>query len=647
MKKNLILNSPDNSICLFGKFLEQVILKDFHPERGQQNNLDYFFQCKLHVYGSFSILFIFFLSGFIFLGFYNGLQNYVNSMKNNPFTMVIKITKYSNKKDLSELEKLFYNLESKSFELNNINNGIPVINRIYPFYTQPLRFLDKKMKRFVEMHDVLVIRVPGEKNNKIGSDVLYDYINKNLRFKKKIFSPETDVKNEIILSPSLYEKIYLNKQHEYNNNMKVYFEDLHKDLSTERIREGVKEIWEKPLTKKEIFKFTNDADLIGVLDSYPGFDAIISEGYYYHLSNKFYYTGKPVKRFYIKLEEGKFSEPNIKEIEKWAYEQFGIGSIEPIDPLFQMSNEITIQFTSDANKLTSKDNIESQFNKLEHKKGLFALEFNEEGESNDYFYIKQKNEIFTQNDLSKIKSWADKYFGKGAIKKLPESEKSNQLTIEFTSDAKEWTGKYNILWKFTELQKIMGKISLDFNEDLPSYYGHNKKYFYTLIYINKDPVILNNVSALIHYIGKKYGAYLEANQLITLSNYLKYIQRMDIIFYYILAGFTILLLIYVLVTFTLLLQTKRHQIGIFKAMGGSSLRIVFIYVCESLLLISLPILITFLISYFFPPGEIYAVNWIYLTFYIMLIVLLTVIGAVVSALNIVRKPPYQLIQYQT
>jgi len=506
--------------------------------------------------------------------------------------------------------------------------------------------LDKDKACLEDLHEVIAIRIPdGTKNkeiDKIGSDHwMLKWIIGHIHSEKTIIDPEEvkeQIRNTIILSPTLNKKInFNNAQLFHQNNQKIYFENPLGEIDIRYIQ--------RKLTEEEIYLYTIHVMLNGTFDRYPGFDAIISEDLYSKLTkrNGVFDPNKSYFRFFLKPKEGQFTSQDLKDIEMWAYEQFGKGAIIKEDSFFR-TNKIRINFTSDAKQWTSSYNIISKLKKLD---SIYSFDtINKESSSNNFFYVK-KDDIFSKDDIKKIQSWADKYFGKGAIKDIPEPVKKEMIKIEFTSDAQKWTSKHTISKKFTKLKKYK-QFSLDFKfeEDSPTD-NNSPQYFEAFIYINQNNYILDNIPKLYHYIGKKYSLYLEANQLMTLSNYRKYLQRIDAFFYYVLTGFSLLVLIYILVTFSLLLQTKRHQIGIFKAMGGSSIHLIFIYVFESLLLISFPIFMALLISYYFPPYEIYAANWTYVIFYICFIVFLTIIGAGISAWNIVTKSPYQLIHYQT
>jgi ABC-type antimicrobial peptide transport system permease subunit len=196
------------------------------------------------------------------------------------------------------------------------------------------------------------------------------------------------------------------------------------------------------------------------------------------------------------------------------------------------------------------------------------------------------------------------------------------------------------------LHVLIPDISLDFREDTPAYDGQEMHYYYSYLYINKDQRILDNISKLIHFLKKRFQSYLDDNQVMTLIKYRKDMQRMDAIFWWFFIGFVLLLITYIVVTFTLLLQTKRHQIGMFKSMGASSTKLILIYVYEALILIVISLTMAFLLSLCVPAGEFYMFNY-YVLLYILCILILTISGAGFSAWQIVTRQPYQLISYQT
>ena len=105
---------------LLGQFSKQVLLKDLFPKKGHQSFSDYFFQCQLHIYGSIAILLVIFLSGFIFLGTYNGLQQHLISLEENPFASAILIRGLFSKQRSIDLKKeLFFNAKTEKFVTKN------------------------------------------------------------------------------------------------------------------------------------------------------------------------------------------------------------------------------------------------------------------------------------------------------------------------------------------------------------------------------------------------------------------------------------------------------------------------------------------------------------------------------------------------
>ncbi|KPA19198.1 membrane protein [Candidatus Magnetomorum sp. HK-1] len=548
---------------LFGNFLKTVLYRDFWPIKGQQESFEHFIQCKLYIYGSILILLILFFSGFRFLGTYNGLKDHLSKLEENPFASAILIKGSFERTRLNDLKNgLFYNTQTQEFSETKDKNCIPAILGVYPYNIIHLYFLHKDFSIFHDTYDILTVKVPNESSQKNDADhYIKKWITDNLQSGTNFFHPEqAGVNRSMIISPSLAKKLGYDPEQMPDTQPIINFLDTKQDLIEDRKEAKHHELW-GPLDEMEKIKYTNHAKLLDIFKQFSGGDAIITEGFYYHLCKK--YTFDPcqaVDFFYIKRTEGKFNKSEVSIVNQWAFKHFGNNNIDqPF--LFANKREFKCQFStySGSNNVNTKCNI---------RMGL--------------------------KDLTK---------------------------------------------------KIPG-ISLDFRDDDPAYDDQEMLYYYAYLYINKDQRILDNISKLIHFLKKRFQSYLDDNQVMTLIKYRKDMQKMDAIFWWFFIGFVLLLITYIVVTFTLLLQTKRHQIGMFKSMGASSFKLINIYIYEAIILIVISLTLAFILSVLIPAGEFYSFNY-YVWLYILCILGLTVTGAGFSAWHIVTRQPYQLISYQT
>jgi len=549
---------------LFGNFVNQVLKRDFAPIKGQQEPFEHFIQCRLHIWGSIIILLILFFSGFRFLGTYHGLKTHLQSLEENPFASAILIKGSFKRTRLNDLkEGLFFNPQNQTFTEKTCDNCIPAIKGIYPYNIVHLHFLHPDHSIFHDTYEVLTVKVPNENSQDNEADYyIQNWISGNLQLGTDFFQPEEmGVNRSMILSPEMANKLGYDSNNPTETPPMIHFLDTRQDLIEDRKSAGHPNLW-GPLNETEMVKYTNHAQLFDILKQFSGGDAIITEGFYYHLCKKY--------------------------------------SFDPC-------------------------------------------------QSVDYFYLNRGDDQFSSSEIQTIQKWALTYFGKNVIDPPYVFANHREFKFQFTSyaDDQSKNTKCNIRLGLKELSQKIPDISLDFRDDTPSYDGEKMLYYYTYLYINKDQRILDNISKLIHFLKKRFESYLDDNQVMTLIKYRKDMKRMDAIFWWFFIGFVLLLTTYIVVTFTLLLQTKRHQIGMIKSMGASSFKLIQIYVCEALILIGVSLPTAFILSCLIPADEFYYSFSVYVLFYIVSILCLTIAGAGFSAWHIVTRQPYQLISYQT
>ena len=550
-------------MSLFGNFTRTVLFRDFWPIKGQQETFEHFIQCKLYIYGSILILLILFFSGFRFLGTYNGLRLHLNSLEENPFASAILIKGSFKRSILNALkEKLFFNPKEETFVVQNCEHYLPAIQAVYPYNTVHLNFLHEDLSIVQDTYEVLTVKVPSAYTHTQENDAdiyIQKWLSANLQSGPNFFdSEEEGINISMILSPELANKLGFNVS-SLKSKAIINFLDIKQDIIHDRKKGNHPDLW-GPLNEAEKIKYSNHAQLFDILKKFSGGDAIMTEGFYYHLCKT--YKLDPcmsVEHFFLKRTDGQFQSSDIKTINEWVSNHFGANTIEP--PIICNNSEIKFQFTA--------------------------------------------------------------YFDSDTV-----------------------DTKCFIRMALLDLSKDMPNIALDFKKDMPKYDGEKMRYYYAYLYINKDQRILDNISKLIHFLKKRFQSYLDDNQVMTLIKYRKDMKRMDTIFWWFCIGFILLLMTYIVVTFTLLLQTKRHQIGMFKSMGASSFKLIRLYIYEALILIVIALLLALILSTCIPAGDFYSYNY-YIGLYIVSIMVLTMAGAGFSAWHIVTRQPYQLISYQT
>jgi len=544
----------------YNYFINHVVNRDFKPVQGQQSKIQYFIQCRLHIWGSRLILFLLCLSGFIFIGIYNGLNNHLKKLEKDPFASAIKIYGSIKSSELGILKKhLFFDTENNKFVDDNNKKKKPsyisVINGVFPFNTFNRIFIDNNEKNIKEKYEVLSVNIYCHDNNQdLADKYIENWLKESLIFDNDFYEKKNEsLFDKIIISEQVYKELYkgLSKQEP------IFFLTGSYDLIVNKNK----------LTDLEKMKYIDSMPLLNVIKKLPAGQAIVSEKYNYYHNKGFFKPCKKIKYFYIKIFENlnrKFNEQDEEHITSWIYKTFGSHNIESI---ISNDSEIKVVFW---NKLTSKG-----------------------------------------------------------------SKKAEKCFIKM---------------QFQELIKKYKYIQLDFKEEASSV--KIEDYNEAFLYINKHHNIINNINGLIHFLKEKCGYIVEDHQVRTLGEFRKNIEKMDLIFYPTLISIYVLLLFYILVTFSLLLQTKIHLIGMIKSMGAMTKTIRFIYLKEAFKLVIWPLLFAFCVAIsliyvrFVTDNFLYQFNTNYVLIYIFSILIVSIFGAFFSVRNIASRPPSHLISYQ-
>jgi len=272
-----------------------------------------------------------------------------------------------------------------------------------------------------------------------------------------------------------------------------------------------------------------------------------------------------------------------------------------------------------------------------------------------YIYFTDSYDVTVKN---KIKEWALNSFGHSYIRELYFSPNKSFVKIRFSNLSfnrkyADTCSKCNVKIKFNQLLKIVNnKMILDFKEDIPIYEENSDMYYYAFLYINKNQHILENIQKLTYFLKNKFGSYIEDHQVMTLKKYRNDMKKMNWIMFGVVISISVLIILYITVTFSLFLQTKIHNIGMMMSLGASSSIILLIYLFEALKLLAGPIVLSLLFGIFcsffkyFYNDFIYSLSIFYIIIFIFFVVISAICGAWLAARHIVSQSPYQLISYK-
>jgi len=257
----------------------------------------------------------------------------------------------------------------------------------------------------------------------------------------------------------------------------------------------------------------------------------------------------------------------------------------------------------------------------------------------DYFL--DENVIFTQFDKTAIIKLADAPLNK--------DEHNRYL---------DTVAKCNIQIQFLKLQKEFPQLELNINQDLPMKVQGNKSYECAFLYINKHHQILERLEDLLKKLRKDYLLTVEDYQVMTLKKYRDDMRRHNLTIGMIFLIIGLIIFFYLIVSFTLFMQTKMHKIGTMLAMGATSKLLIMIYIIEALLMISIPIVLSSIICHTFhlyKPEQLlgYDISTVLFHYdifweigFITITIITALTGAFIAACHVIYQKPYKLITYK-
>jgi len=275
----------------------------------------------------------------------------------------------------------------------------------------------------------------------------------------------------------------------------------------------------------------------------------------------------------------------------------------------------------------------------------------------EYFYLNFSNGY----DLpvkEKVLAWAKDNFGNQFLRQPYFSPDQKIIKFQFTDilfnkQYLEKTAKCFIKNQVINLEKqIEMPINLDFKDEGAECSGGSDTYYYAFLYISKHPAILDNVKKLTHFLKNEFGSYIEDHQVMTLIKYRKDMDRVNWILLGVFISIAILMLIYIIVTFSLFLQMKIHNIGMMMSFGASSYLITQIYLFEAFKLIIFPLSMSLMTGLFIAvigscaTDFLYYLDIVYLLLFAFSVIFIALAGAWLAAKHIVSQSPFRLISYK-
>jgi len=282
----------------------------------------------------------------------------------------------------------------------------------------------------------------------------------------------------------------------------------------------------------------------------------------------------------------------------------------------------------------------------------------------EHFYIKKKNNTISENENTTIHKWIRQFFDFMFIENIYEFPDKTSIKLQFSSmpyDKKQRkqyrkiTSKCEIRIKFNELnKKLNNQFEIEFYDNIPTYYDETDDYYNAFLYINRNSKLLDKIKDLTTLLKNTIHGNIIDHQAMTLRKYQHDMHKLNWIAGGMIISIGFLILLYISISFTLLLQTKMHKIGLMIAMGAASQSIRFIYLYESFLVMIRPLICSFI----FGPlicwlleniltNFSYSFNLIFIIFYGIALLLIAIIGAWAATNHIVKQWPFSLISYKS
>jgi len=583
---------------LFPRNFFRIILKaDFNPEKGNKNQKLHTIQCKVPLRGSYFVLFLLSFLGIFFLCVHMGFLEKKKMLEISPFSSSIRIQGQFTIKQLHKLQNtLVFNSHSNTLEFVQKDNQqkyhLAVIQGVYPCKTVYIRFVDTKGNFTQETYEVITF------TNLNGSDL-----------------PNND-------------------EHQQNSNIQLSEPKACKDISS----------WIKNQLSDEqsFFRGGNDN---GMIISKSLFQKLgLSQSSDKHLQDDTISFIYPFGKKYL-IEER--TEKRMKN--KWKK---SLSKQERID------HEIRVPLRGISTFLPGGDAIITEVFYEQLREGLIDPC---KVASQVYLKWSGKNDKLIHQ---KIREWAEKSF-KPYLVSCFQMPYRQEIKLQFTPppyDHKKYDQLLaccNIKRKLLDLNNELKPIEIqaDFPDNNAYKYESDglkhKTYTDIYLYINKTPVVINQIHQLTYILDHQYDAIIDTHQVMTLKKYREDINIIFYIFYALIIIIGIIIFSYIYITFILLIQSKINNIGVLMAMGASKRSITLVYLYEALKLIFIPLCLSLLLGYSVEllwktmfEEYFYNFNIFYVTWISFVTILIALLGAFKAINNVVSQKPYKLISYK-
>jgi len=280
--------------------------------------------------------------------------------------------------------------------------------------------------------------------------------------------------------------------------------------------------------------------------------------------------------------------------------------------------------------------------------------------NNYYFPCRNLNRFYMELSDKKIDEKMEIIISKLLKKMFPNEFKEihvfpnkKKVKVDFYNDNK--VSKCNVKLMALELERQLAldkPLIIKFKFVRHDSNSKDKSYHSAYLYINKEDAIIQNIEKILPLIQKKYGSIGNINQIMTLRSYQNNIKRISKLMWCVLLTIGSLIGVYIILTFSLILQTKMNIIGVMMSFGASIRIIRCIYIIESIIMIIFPLIMSifigiFLDKYFGIKNYFdYYTNYYHLVYFFWGSLIISIVGVLLAVNHIVSQTPYQLISYR-
>ena len=211
--------------------------------------------------------------------------------------------------------------------------------------------------------------------------------------------------------------------------------------------------------------------------------------------------------------------------------------------------------------------------------------------------------------LNAVSAWVEGAFGYGVLEHPPKITKDMgknciAITLKSLEDLVGERGK-DVESLFSagaveySFRTFFDPLAMDvaINLGVPrEYKGEIETYNGTMLFLNNIPEVFKNINKL-YFFFKKKGIYVNTHQMETIKKYRQDMNLIRAVLPVILGSCILLIVLYVLVSFTLFVQNKRHKIGVMLSLGATSNMVRIIYLVETSILFCISYLLALSINF--------------------------------------------------